>query len=189
MKKYIIFAACLLFLFIAPFAHAETRRSEFSGSLSRIGAFIIFFAVTWLWRKIKSNALKRKENAIRHELDRQARDAAWLESMNAFSKHGDFSANVKTEKIEYQRAKTEQNFYSENNDAPGDMNDSFDAYSALGVNRNQSNEEIKAAYHSLIKQYHPDQVEQLGPELKDIAEQIAKTLNRAYKIIREERQL
>ncbi len=40
--------------------------------------------------------------------------------------------------------------------------------------------EIKAAYQRLIRQYHPDRVADLGPEIRAVAERRAKEINAAY---------
>jgi len=43
-----------------------------------------------------------------------------------------------------------------------------------------SAEDIRAAYRRKMAQYHPDKVATLGPELRRLAEQMAKRINRAY---------
>jgi DnaJ-domain-containing protein 1 len=40
--------------------------------------------------------------------------------------------------------------------------------------------EIRAAYHRLISQYHPDKVEQFGPELKELAARKSQEITVAY---------
>ena len=40
--------------------------------------------------------------------------------------------------------------------------------------------EIKKAYQALIQQYHPDRVADMGPELRDVAEERTKEINAAY---------
>jgi DnaJ-domain-containing protein 1 len=40
--------------------------------------------------------------------------------------------------------------------------------------------EIRAAYHRLISQYHPDKVEQLGPELKELSVRKSQEISVAY---------
>ena len=61
--------------------------------------------------------------------------------------------------------------------------DGFDPYQVLGVKRGTSQEEIREAYLSLIKQYHPDRVSHLGPELRELASQKAQEINRAYQVL------
>lgn len=51
-----------------------------------------------------------------------------------------------------------------------------DPYAVLGVSRDASSEEIKRAYRTLAKRYHPDK----NPGNKDAAEEKMKEINRAY---------
>lgn len=53
-------------------------------------------------------------------------------------------------------------------------------FEVLGVTPTASVAEIKTAYHLRAQQYHPDRVEGLGIELREIAEQKMKELNIAY---------
>ena len=53
-------------------------------------------------------------------------------------------------------------------------------HEVLQVSASASQEEIHAAYKTLIRQYHPDKVASLGPELKALAEEKSKAINAAY---------
>lgn len=57
---------------------------------------------------------------------------------------------------------------------------STDPYLILGVRHGASPEEVKKAYYELVKQYHPDRVNNLGPELQTLAREKTTELNRAY---------
>jgi DnaJ domain/Protein of unknown function (DUF1232) len=57
-------------------------------------------------------------------------------------------------------------------------------YDILGVSRNASSEEIRAAYMNLANKYHPDKVEHLGDEFKRMAEDRFKEIQEAYQKIR-----
>lgn len=54
------------------------------------------------------------------------------------------------------------------------------AYEVLGVNAYASKQEIRAAYQTLIRQYHPDLTSNLAPELRDLAEKRTKEITAAY---------
>jgi len=62
----------------------------------------------------------------------------------------------------------------------------MDPYRELGVDRNASDEEIKKAYRSLVKKYHPDKY--ADNELKDLASEKLKKINAAYDEIQRIRQ-
>lgn len=51
-------------------------------------------------------------------------------------------------------------------------------YKALGVNEGATNEEIRAAYLSLVKKYHPDKY--TDPDMKQLANEKLKEINEAY---------
>lgn len=53
-------------------------------------------------------------------------------------------------------------------------------YTILGVKKGASQDEIKKAYRSLIKKYHPDVVAHLGDEFKKVNEKKARELTEAY---------
>jgi uncharacterized membrane protein YkvA (DUF1232 family) len=55
-----------------------------------------------------------------------------------------------------------------------------DPYEVLGVSRGSSREEIKSAYRKLASKYHPDKVNHLGEEFKNLAEKRFKEIQEAY---------
>ena len=60
-----------------------------------------------------------------------------------------------------------------------------DPYKVLGVSRNATDDEIKAAYRELAKKYHPDNY--ADNPLSDLVEEKMKEINEAYEAIRKER--
>ncbi len=58
--------------------------------------------------------------------------------------------------------------------------DARSPHEVLGVSTDATPEQIRAAYQKQIRQYHPDRVADMGPELRDLAEQHTKELNAAY---------
>lgn len=60
-----------------------------------------------------------------------------------------------------------------------------DPYAVLGVSRNATDQEIKAAYRELAKKYHPDNF--VGNPLADQASEKMKEINAAYDQIKSER--
>ncbi|MGE0122763.1 MAG: J domain-containing protein [Vicinamibacterales bacterium] len=59
----------------------------------------------------------------------------------------------------------------------------FDPYAVLGIRPGATIEQIKAAYRTKIKEYHPDQVERLGPELRELAKRKTQEINRALEML------
>ena len=51
-------------------------------------------------------------------------------------------------------------------------------YKVLGVNEGATNEEIRAAYLSLVKKYHPDKY--TDPDMKQLSNEKLKEINEAY---------
>ena len=69
------------------------------------------------------------------------------------------------------------------NPSQPDIDDSLPpdwACSCLGVEPDAAQKTVKAAYQDLVKQYHPDRVEGMGAELREIAEKRTKEINQAY---------
>jgi DnaJ like chaperone protein len=62
-----------------------------------------------------------------------------------------------------------------------------DAYAALGLTPSASNDEIKTAYRTMARKYHPDRVNHLGDEFVKLATEKFQALHKAYSAIRKER--
>ena len=54
-----------------------------------------------------------------------------------------------------------------------------DPYSILGISRDATDEQIKAAYRSLVRKYHPDNYDDSNP-LKELAKEKMQEINSAY---------
>ena len=62
-----------------------------------------------------------------------------------------------------------------------------DPYSILGVSKNATDEEVKAAYRELARKYHPDNYTDDNP-LKDLAKEKMQEVNEAYDKITKDRE-
>ena len=61
--------------------------------------------------------------------------------------------------------------------------DHDDYYSILGVDSSASKTDIRSAYKEACKKYHPDKVQHLGDEFKQVAEEKIKKINEAYSVL------
>ncbi len=61
----------------------------------------------------------------------------------------------------------------------------WDPHKILGVDKDASAEDIKSAYRQLAGKYHPDKVEHLGDEFKNLAENRFKEIQRAYQELKQ----
>ncbi|HOC44105.1 MAG TPA: J domain-containing protein [Thermoanaerobaculales bacterium] len=66
----------------------------------------------------------------------------------------------------------------------GTSRPSDDPYDILGVGRDTSYEEARAAYRKRIQEYHPDRVAALGTKLRETAEEETKRINWAFECIK-----
>lgn len=63
-----------------------------------------------------------------------------------------------------------------------------DPYAVLGVSREASFPEIRRRYRQRLLEIHPDRVQHLGPEFREMAERKTLELNEAYRRVRAERE-
>jgi DnaJ-domain-containing protein 1 len=60
----------------------------------------------------------------------------------------------------------------------------WDPHAVLGVERGASDAQLTHAYRERIKEYHPDRVASLGPELRDLAHRKTLEIQRAWSELR-----
>ena len=77
------------------------------------------------------------------------------------------------------------NSYSDSTSAP----DASDAYKTLGISPDATNAQVKDAYRTLVKKYHPDKYATAGPAVQAKAEQKFKEVQSAYETIKAARGL
>lgn len=65
----------------------------------------------------------------------------------------------------------------------GDYQDNDQYYKVLGLSSGATKEEIKVAYRTLVKRFHPDVVAHLGPEMKEYNEKKMNEIIKAYKAL------
>jgi DnaJ like chaperone protein len=61
------------------------------------------------------------------------------------------------------------------------------AYRILEIEPTATNDEVKSAYRTMAKKYHPDKVSHLGEEIQKTANEKFKKVNEAYEKIKNER--
>lgn len=140
-----------------------------------VGGVSVLYTTMFFFSK-KRSFLKEYAGSLYYVREQLAEPAlSYIEQRNAEN-------NDESEREDEQEEYTDWQSQSEGNQqAPQPPEeDSQTAFDILGVRSDASLEEIKAAYRAAIKQYHPDFVANLGPELRDLAEKKTKELNTAY---------
>jgi DnaJ like chaperone protein len=67
--------------------------------------------------------------------------------------------------------------------------DSANAYSTLGLGKEASDSEVKAAYRKLAREHHPDKVASLGEQHQKAAKEKFQKIQEAYETVKKERGL
>ncbi len=62
-----------------------------------------------------------------------------------------------------------------------------DPYEILGVEKNADMAAIRRAYQEKIRQYHPDLVAKMGPEIQELARQKSQKINNAYQKLKKKK--
>jgi uncharacterized membrane protein YkvA (DUF1232 family) len=97
-------------------------------------------------------------------------------------------AKLRAQRAQYQNAsyrqrqgRREEGFQGRHQESQaGEGFSKRDPYEVLGLTRGASIDEVKTAYRKLAAKYHPDKVNHLGDEFKQLAEKRFKEIQEAY---------
>ncbi|MBT88790.1 MAG: molecular chaperone DjlA [Candidatus Marinimicrobia bacterium] len=67
------------------------------------------------------------------------------------------------------------------------VKDTHSAYKVLEIENSATDSEVKKAYRKMASKYHPDKVNHLGEDLKNLAEEKFKSVNDSYQSIKKQR--
>ena len=118
----------------------------------------------------------------------------WLDDLIIWGLLWRYLASQKKKYANYQRVyqQTRRGFKNENignasgqrdwdsGEADFNTEDVWDPYQILEIDRHASASEIKKSYRKLASKYHPDKLEHLGDEFKELAERRFKEIQKAY---------
>jgi DnaJ like chaperone protein len=118
----------------------------------------------------------------------------WLDDLIIWGLLWRYLASQKKKYANYQRfyRRTDRGFTNESRsnangqqgkrsgEADSNTRDAWDPYQILGIDRSASGAEIKQSYRKLASKYHPDKLEHLGDEFKELAERRFKEIQKAY---------
>jgi DnaJ-domain-containing protein 1 len=113
--------------------------------------------------------------------DKIRRDAEELKKEQAKAKKEEPKKEERRKEERKQEAKQERKQEPPKKPAPAASSaPSAESVFNLRPGEKLTKEELKARYHELLKQSHPDRVASMGPEFKKLAEKKTKELNDAY---------
>jgi len=133
-------------------------------------------------KKEAERLIREKEEAKRREAER-LRKKEEEEKREAERARREEEKEKQKEKEEHRKDESSRDKCNENSEDSRHKNNEFDPYQILGISKDASQDEIKNTYLTLIKQYHPDKVENFGPEIKKVAIEMTKKINAAYTAI------
>lgn len=108
----------------------------------------------------------------------------WRYVFSPHKKGFDFSKYYRQRRGAYGQSSTSANqsgWRSET--SPEDSEEHRDPYAILGVHKGASSDEIQKAYKQLVNRYHPDKVQHLGEEFRQLAEKRFKEIQQAYQYL------
>ncbi|HPJ93507.1 MAG TPA: DnaJ domain-containing protein [Deltaproteobacteria bacterium] len=105
----------------------------------------------------------------------------WRYVYSPSRKRPDFRRYFGQKQQSYRRESASADTGGENNRSyTQSQTDIRDPYTVLGISKGASEEEIRKAYTKLANQYHPDKVQHLGEEFRELAEKRFKEIQQAY---------
>ena len=105
----------------------------------------------------------------------------WRYVYSPYKKRSDSGRYFGQKQQSYQSESTSSNQGESNNQRSNEEKPAIkNPYTVLGVSQGASDQEIQKAYKTLASRYHPDKVQHLGEEFRELAEKRFKEIQQAY---------
>jgi len=111
----------------------------------------------------------------------------WRYIYSPVKKNWNYSESSRQRQQSYQEKTSSSRQDKDRRGNQSDTIKSDNPYAVLGVDKNASDEEIQKAYKELANKYHPDKVQHLGEEFRELAEKRFKDIQNSYQILRKEK--
>ena len=149
------------------------------------GGFIIIIlvvAVVGIFALCKKNRELKEAQERQKDADRRRYEAEQMaqEEQNKRASNERKHAEERQTEDARRRAEEESRFEKEQRQAKTQQKGRAFYARILGLQTNFTGADIKKRYRELVRQYHPDKVNHLGPKLKEVAEREMKEINEAY---------
>jgi DnaJ-domain-containing protein 1 len=115
---------------------------------------------------------------------------AIIEELNKTKQKTEHQSNYSENQQNKQQKSSTNNEYKNNKQEPVNSSkfDLTSAFAILEIPENTTPEQIKSAYKQIVIQYHPDKVQNLGKDIRLLAEKKTIEINLAYEFIRKSKQ-
>ena len=116
----------------------------------------------------------QSNNSYRYSDSTSSNSTSSKSNSRTYSSYSSKSNENKNQNYQKSQSK-EQHSYNNTN-----LKDDLYYYSVLGLSNRATVDDIKKAYKTLISQYHPDKVSNLGSDLQNLAKKKTQEINEAY---------
>ena len=104
----------------------------------------------------------------------------WILALRFFFTHSGKIAQEKSAYKQRHREADEDDLSGNRESSGNNQQQTRTSHEIMGVSKDASLNEIKAAYLKLVNKYHPDKVDHLGKEFQVLAEERFKEIQKAY---------
>ena len=134
--------------------------------------------------KLASSLLEWAQTHLPDSFTINKRDSEYIRRIRILKReHFGLTADSGSPPPQTNRSQRSNNYRTNSDFDTDDEEEHADYHAVLGVQSDASQQQIKEAYRQRMREYHPDKVAHLGPDLRSLAESKAKQINEAYEAL------